>query len=85
MQPVVIGDVIWEPSPEVIERSRLKRFMDRHGIADLGELQRRSTEDLEWFWDAVVQDLGIRFEHPYDRVVDLSGGVEWARWFPALA
>jgi acetyl-CoA synthetase len=81
MQPVVIGDVIWEPSPEVIERSRLKRFMDRHRIADLGELQRRSTEDLEWFWDATVRDLGIRFERPYDRVVDTSGGIEWTRWF----
>ena len=39
MQPVVIGDVIWEPSPEVIERSRLKRFMDRHGIETFDELQ----------------------------------------------
>ena len=28
MQPVVIGDVIWEPSSEVIERSRLKRFIE---------------------------------------------------------
>ena len=33
MQPVVIGDVIWEPSDEVIAKSRLKRFMDRHDIA----------------------------------------------------
>jgi acetyl-CoA synthetase len=82
MQPVVIGDVIWEPTPDVIERSRLRRFMDRHGIADVPELLRRSTEDLEWFWDAVVQDLGIRFDRPYDRVVDLSDGIEWARWFP---
>jgi acetyl-CoA synthetase len=82
MQPVVIGDVLWEPTPEVIGRSRLRRFMERHGISELAELQRRSTEDLEWFWDAVVRDLGIRFEHPYDRVVDLADGIEWARWFP---
>ena len=82
MQPVVIGDVIWEPTPDVIERSRLRRFMDRHGIADVPELLRRSTGDLEWFWDAVVQDLGIRFDRAYDRVVDLSEGIEWARWFP---
>jgi acetyl-CoA synthetase len=81
MQPVVIGDVLWEPTPEVIARSRLKRFMERHGIADLTELQRRSTDDLEWFWDATVRDLGIHFDHPYDRVVDLAGGIEWARWF----
>ena len=81
MQPVVIGDVLWEPSQEVIEHSRLKRFMDRHGIGDVQELQRRSTTDLEWFWDATVKDLGIRFQEPYERVVDLSDGIEWARWF----
>lgn len=81
MQPVVIGDVIWEPTPEVIERSRLKKFMDRHGIAGLPGLLRRSTEDLEWFWDATVKDLGIRFQRPYDSVLDVSEGIEWARWF----
>jgi acetyl-CoA synthetase len=81
MQPVVIGDVLWEPTPDVVQRSRLKRFMDAHGIADLPELQRRSTEDLEWFWDAVASDLGLRFRRPYDRVVDLTDGVEWARWW----
>jgi acetyl-CoA synthetase len=82
MQPVVIGDVLWEPTPEIIRRSRLRRFMDANGTADLAELQRRSTEEPDWFWDAVVHDLGIRFHRPYDRVVDLSDGVEWARWWP---
>jgi acetyl-CoA synthetase len=85
MQPIVIGDVLWEPSPEVVERSRLKRFMDAHGVAGFAELQWRSTADLEWFWDATVKDLGIVFNRPYDRVVDLSDGVEWARWFPGAA
>ena len=82
MQPVVIGDVLWEPTPEVIEHSRLKRFMDLHGIEDVQQLLQRSTSDLDWFWDATVKDLGIRFHRPYNRVVDISDGVEWARWFP---
>ena len=42
-------DVVWRPSAEDIERSRLRRFMERHGIATLDELNRRSTEDLDWF------------------------------------
>src|SRR5260370_1283653 len=33
MQPVVIGDVIWEPSPAVIAKSRLKRVMGQPGLA----------------------------------------------------
>ena len=81
MQPVVIGDVIWEPSPEVVERSRLKRFLDRHGIGSYPELVRRSTADVEWFWAAAVEEMDVRFQQPYERVLDLSDGIEWARWF----
>jgi acetyl-CoA synthetase len=81
MQPVVIGDVIWEPAPEVIERCRLKRFMDRHGVAGLPQLLERASGDPAWFWDAVAGDIGIRFDRPYQQVVDLSQGIEWARWW----
>src|SRR2546421_4267641 len=80
MQPVVIGDVTWEPTPEIIERSRLTRFMKSHGIAGLAQLQERSIADQEWFWDAVVHDLGIRWYRAYDRVLDLSEGVMWPHW-----
>ncbi|MGH7903264.1 MAG: AMP-binding protein [Candidatus Dormibacteraceae bacterium] len=81
MQPVVIGDVVWRPSPDVIRRSRLTRFMARHGISDLGELQKRSTDDLEWFWTAATEDIGIRWARPFERVLDESRGAEWATWF----
>ena len=81
MQPVVIGDVIWEPSSEVVERSRLKRFMNRHGIETFEELLRRADDDIEWFWDAAIRDLDISFYRPYDKVVDLSHGKPWAKWW----
>ncbi len=81
MQPVVIGEVVWEPSPEVIERARLTRFMRRHGIADHDQLLQRSIEDPDWFWAALIEDLGVRFSKPYDKVLDLSAGPEWPRWF----
>ncbi|MGI8564817.1 MAG: AMP-binding protein [Candidatus Dormibacter sp.] len=81
MQPIAIGDVMWEPSAEVIERSRLDRFRRRHGLASLAQLQERSVKEPEWYWPALVQDLGLRFDRPYEQVLDLSDGVEWARWF----
>src|SRR5438034_4185988 len=81
VQPVVIGDVIWEPSPEVVERSRLKRFMDRHGIETFDELLKRADDDIEWFWDAAVKDIDIAFYREYDKVVDLSQGKPWAKWW----
>ena len=81
MQPVVIGDVVWEPSPEVVLRSRLQRFMTRHGVGSYRELVERAGQDYTWFWDAVIHDLGIHFYKPYEQVVDTSDGIEWARWW----
>jgi acetyl-CoA synthetase len=81
MQPVVIGDVMWEPSPDVIARSRLKQFMDAHGIATFADLLKRADEDIEWFWDAAIKDIDIAFYRRYDKVVDLSQGKPWAKWW----
>ena len=81
MQPVVIGDVIWKPSREVVERSRLKRFMDAHGIATFEELLQRADKDIEWFWDAAIKDIDVAFSRPYEKVVDLSHGKPWAKWW----
>jgi acetyl-CoA synthetase len=76
-----VSDVVWRPSRDYIERANVTRFMRAHGIETYAELVRRSQDDVEWFWDAVVTDLGIEFLRPYDRVLDASDGVPWARWF----
>ena len=76
------GDgVAWRPSEEYLSRSRLKRFMERHGIASLDELNRRSTDDLDWFWRAVSEDLDLEWYRPFDQVVDTSKGIAWPRWW----
>jgi acetyl-CoA synthetase len=74
------GEILWRPTPAYLERSRLKHFMARHGIATLDELLRRSTTDLDWFWNAVMADLGIEFYQPYAKILDTSRGIAWARW-----
>lgn len=74
------GKIVWRPATELIQQSRLKQFMDRHGLATLEELQRRSTADIAWFWQAVLEDLEIEFYEPYEQVVDLSEGLAWPRW-----
>ncbi len=51
-----------------------------HRIQDLSELHRRSVSDPQWFWDAVLTDLGIEFFTPYDKVIDTSPGMPWTRW-----
>ncbi|HEX9824441.1 MAG TPA: AMP-binding protein [Actinomycetota bacterium] len=64
-----------------MERANVTRLMRAHGIGTYEELVRRSQDDVEWFWDAVVNDLGIEFFTPYERVLDTSKGIPWATWF----
>lgn len=72
---------IWYPSPERIERSNLKRLMDRYAISNFKELRLKSVEDPSWFWDAVSRDLGVEWFHPYSQVLDLKGGAQFPNWF----
>jgi acetyl-CoA synthetase len=82
LTPAETSGIVWRPTPEVVERSRIAKFMRAHEIATLEELQRRSVADPEWYWDAVVKDLGVRWLTPYTRVLDGSRGVAWPTWFP---
>ena len=43
------------------------------------ELLERSQRDPEWFWDAVVEQLGLVFNTPYQRVVDVGRHEDAAR------
>ena len=72
---------VWNPSPEVIEHANITRFMRRHGIAGYRELIAKSIDEIEWFWNAAVEDLQIEFFRPFERVMDSSGGIAWTRWF----
>lgn len=74
------GEIVWHPKPEAVNRSHLKRFCDRHGLRDFAELMQRSTADVGWFTEAVLQYLDIPFDPPYEQVLDLSRGIEWPLW-----
>jgi acetyl-CoA synthetase len=74
------GEIVWRPTPAQIARTHLTQFMERHHIQSLDELQRRSTEDIAWFWGAVLEYLDIQFYKPYTKIVDLSEGIPWAQW-----
>ena len=74
------SEIAWRPTPEYVEHSRLKSFIDRHGLRDYPDLLRRSTADLPWFWSAVLADLRIEFFEPYQQVLDTSPGIPWTRW-----
>src|SRR4249919_1638100 len=72
---------IWEPDAATLERANVVRLMRKHGFEGYWELVARSQEDPEWFWPAAIEDMGLEFSRPWDAVVDLSRGPEWATWF----
>ena len=76
-----MSDFIWEPTPEYIENANVSRLMRKHGIEDFHALVKRSQEDIEWYWDAAIEDLGITFSTPYDKILDVSGGIPFPKWF----
>ncbi len=78
----VRGDAgfVWHPSDEIRDRANLTQFLRQHELADFSELQRRSVSDVAWFTEALLAYLGIEFEQPYERVLDLSEGLPWAKW-----
>ena len=73
--------VVWTPGPDQIERSRALAFAREHGLDGWDGLVERAADDPAWFWGAVSDHLGIVWHTPYERVLDLSQGVEWPRWF----
>jgi acetyl-CoA synthetase len=74
------GEIAWRPSAEVIAGSRLQQFIDRYGLRSYEDLLARSTTDVRWFWNAVIDDLDIEFYAPYSDVLDLSAGIARPRW-----
>jgi acetoacetyl-CoA synthetase len=81
------GDLMWTPSPDRDATCRLTDFAgwvesERElTFESYQELQRWSVEDLEGFWSAVAQWIGVRWSTPPEQVLD-GRMMPGARWFP---
>lgn len=74
-------EFVWYPTPEIVSAANITRFMRTHTLSDPDSLIRRSIEEQEWFWEAIVEDLGIEFSRPYQTVRDTGPGLPWTRWY----
>ena len=72
-------DVVWAPSLD--GTTNVERFMAAHSIDAFDELVRRSIDEPEWFWPAVIDFLELPFASRWDTVLDTSDGIAWSRWF----
>ncbi len=71
----------WQPDAERQGRSRLLRAMASWGVGSLEDLQDRAIADPEWYWRAVVRDLGVNFGQDFTVVCDDSRGKPLSSWF----
>jgi acetyl-CoA synthetase len=76
-----VADVVWTPDEAVLEHANVVRLMRTHGFSSYRELVARSIDDPDWFWPAVVEDMGLELYEPWSQVVDVSRGPQWATWF----
>ena len=76
-----MSDFAFIPTDEQIKSSNIFSFMQKHNITSLEELSKKATNDLEWFWKSVDEDIGIIWDKKYEKVFDFSKGYPWAKWF----
>ena len=73
-------EVAWTPTEDVIERARLTRFMQQTGAQNFTEVYQKSIESVEAFTAEVLKFLDIKFDPPYEKLLDTSEGIEWSKW-----
>ncbi len=75
--------VLWQPSPERIERAAVTRFAAAVGRpgASYDELWRWSVDDVEGLWRAVWEHFAVQADGSPERVL-ASRAMPGARWFP---
>ena len=73
--------IAWTPTPDVIERAQLTRFMKQVGVSTWDELYAFSIRDVEKFTEEVIKFLDIKFDPPYTKLLDTSDGIEFPKWF----
>ncbi len=75
------GKFAWRPTKEYVQRSNIFRFMQEHRIKSYAKLVKRSQDDIEWFWEAIIKHLSIEFFKPYKKIVDTAKGISKPKWF----
>lgn len=77
-----VDEIVHEPTREFVESTNVWEFMQEHGIDDYEELIERTCNEVDWFWDEMVEYLDIDFYEEYDTVRDDSEGPQFSDWYP---
>ena len=73
-------EIIWKPSKDLVENSKLTKFLNFSKIQDYNELEKKSLTDPGWLWDSVIKFSDLKFFKPYSKIIDESKGIPWTKW-----
>jgi len=71
---------VWTPPPELVGQSNLTAFLRATEQPDYDALAVKADADPAWLMEKVFRFCDVRFYRRYDRMLDLSRGLPWARW-----
>lgn len=71
----------WRPDKDWVENSNVYKFMIEKGFENLQEFIQYTYSKPELFWRDFVEILGLKFHKKYSKVLDLSRGKPWPKWF----
>jgi len=80
--PAALPTPDWTPTPEFISTTNLAWLIQRAGVANYAELHAWSVRNREEYWRLAIERLEVRYEHPPERVMGLSDGIETPSWLP---
>ena len=72
--------IAWTPPADVIERAQLTKFMRQIGVKTFDELYQYSIANVEKFTAEVLRFLDIKFDPPYEKLLDTANGIEFPNW-----
>ncbi|MBO8179374.1 MAG: acetate--CoA ligase [Archaeoglobus sp.] len=70
---------VFHPPKELVEKSNIKQFMDKHDIKDEDELRKKALENPEWFWSEMAKEVGIEWFSEPEKVLEWDP--PYVKWF----
>jgi acetyl-CoA synthetase len=72
---------VWFPTEEIIQSSRMFKWMKRLGFEDYDSFYQESIKDIQWFWKEAERAMEFKWFKLYEQVLNLPEGVKWPKWF----
>ncbi len=71
---------MWKPEADFIKKTNLYKAMKSQNTEDYQDFYQWSITRRKDFWEKTLQNLGIKFQHPYSTVLD-DTDIKHPNWF----